>query len=134
MSTSPYSQDLRQKVINFLEKGNSQKNASKIFDLHPNTISRWSIRYRLEGHCQARPRLGYKSKVDLENLQLMIKNKPNITLAELGKQLKISPWHSGRLLHKLGYVYKKKPIPMWKLAQKEELHSNKYYPTYQKKS
>lgn len=116
MSTSPYSQDLRQKVINFLEKGNSQKNASKIFGLHPNTISRWNIRYKVEGHCQPRPRLGYKSKVDVENLQLVIKNKPNITLAELGKQLKISSWHAGRMLHKLGYVYKKKPIPMWKLA------------------
>ncbi len=40
MSTSPYSRDLREKVINYIEKGNSQRSAAKIFDIHENTISR----------------------------------------------------------------------------------------------
>ena len=31
MSTSPYSQDLREKVINYIEKGNSQESAARIF-------------------------------------------------------------------------------------------------------
>jgi transposase len=33
MSTSPYSKDLRKKVIDYLNKGKSQKEASEIFGI-----------------------------------------------------------------------------------------------------
>jgi transposase len=51
MTTSPYSRDLREKVINYLKKGNEQKTASEIFGIHKNTVHRWWIRYKLEGVC-----------------------------------------------------------------------------------
>ena len=54
MSTSPYSEDLRKKVINYLKKGHTQKEASEIFDVHRNTVSRWNTRYRKEGIYSAR--------------------------------------------------------------------------------
>ena len=50
MSTSPYSLDLREKVIKYLELGNSQQSASKIFMLNPSTINRWWLRYKREGN------------------------------------------------------------------------------------
>lgn len=56
MSTSPYSLDLREKVINYISKGHSQKEASDVFGLHRNTVNRWCIRYKQEGNCAARPR------------------------------------------------------------------------------
>ncbi|WP_341749959.1 IS630 transposase-related protein [Candidatus Tisiphia endosymbiont of Sialis lutaria] len=58
MSTSPYSKDLRKKVISYIEKGNSQRAAAKIFDIHKNTISRWNVRKRKEGTILAKARVG----------------------------------------------------------------------------
>ena len=41
MSKSPYSNDLREKVINYLNKGRTQKEASEVFEVHRNIVSRW---------------------------------------------------------------------------------------------
>ena len=69
MSTSPYSLDLRKKVIEYINKGNSQKKASSIFNIHKNTISRWCVRKRKEGILSPKIRLGFKSQVDKIKLQ-----------------------------------------------------------------
>ena len=55
MSTSPYSEDLRKKVIEYIKKGKSQKETSEVFGIHKNTVNRWSVRYLKEGHYGARP-------------------------------------------------------------------------------
>ena len=44
MTTSPYSIDLRKKVISYLESGKSQKSASEIFAINASTVSRWWLR------------------------------------------------------------------------------------------
>ena len=40
MSESPYSVDLREKVIKYIEVENSQRSASELFELNPSTIIR----------------------------------------------------------------------------------------------
>lgn len=40
MSTSPYSLDLRKKIIEYIKQGNNQAQTAKVFNLHRNTISR----------------------------------------------------------------------------------------------
>ncbi|WP_417904510.1 helix-turn-helix domain-containing protein [Candidatus Tisiphia endosymbiont of Micropterix aruncella] len=107
MSTSPYSQDLREKVINYIEKGNSQISAAKIFDIHKNTINRWKVRKKKEGTILAKARLGFKSKVDKQQLEEFVKNNSNITLKDIGKKFGITGTQVGRILKKLGYSYKK---------------------------
>ena len=54
MTTSTYSKDLRKKVINYLNKGKSQKEASEVFGVHRNTISRWINRCKKEGNYAAK--------------------------------------------------------------------------------
>jgi transposase len=108
MSTSPYSQDLREKVINYLLKGNSQSQASKVFGLHENTINRWWVRYHKEGSYAARKRLGRPSKVDQAKLVQTIQANPSMSLKELGVNFNISGWHASRILKRLGFSYKKK--------------------------
>ena len=49
MSTSPCSQDLRKKVIDYINKGKTNKEAAEIFGLHRNTISRWKLSYVKNG-------------------------------------------------------------------------------------
>ena len=120
MSTSPYSKDLRTKVVNYLEKGGSQKEAAIIFSLHRNTISRWWCRYQKEGVIEARERLGAKRKLDLEKLGLFVENNHDCNLAEIGKHFKITRAWASICLRKIGYSYKKKSLPTWKRAKRKE--------------
>ena len=67
MSTSPYSLDLREKVINFIKAGNSQKEASIVFGINKMTINRWHLRYKSEGHYRPKIRLGAKPTIEKES-------------------------------------------------------------------
>jgi transposase len=91
MSTSPYSQDLRTKVINYLNQGNSQQQASQTFSIHKNTINRWWVRYQEEGNYTARKRLGRKSKLELGDIENFVKNILISTLSKLVKNLVLQP-------------------------------------------
>ena len=58
MITSPQNIDLRKKVMRYIEeKGKSQNEASKVFNIHRNTLNRWCRRYKKEGNFAARIRL-----------------------------------------------------------------------------
>lgn len=120
MSTSPYSQDLRDKVIEYLELGNSQQSASKIFKLNLSTISRWWLRYKREGNCAPRKRLGRAPRVSLSALKDYIEMNPNFKSADMGKHFGMSSGGAFYWLKKLGYSYKKKTSPMWKQMKKNE--------------
>ena len=125
MLTSPYSQDLRKKVISYLSKGKTQKEASEVFEIHRNTVSRWNKRYRQEGSYSARKRLGYKSKLDHNKIELFVKDNPDSKLSSIGARFGISKSHAGLILKKLGFSYKKKPSPMWKQAKESEIDTKK---------
>jgi transposase len=125
MLTSPYSQDLRKKVISYLSKGKTQKEASEVFEIHRNTVSRWNKRYRQEGSYRARKRLGYKSKLDHNKIELFVKDNPDSKLSSIGARFGISKSHAGLILKKLGFSYKKKPSPMWKQAKESEIDTKK---------
>ena len=120
MSTSPCSQDLRKKVIDYINKGKTSKEAAEIFGLHRNTISRWKLSYIKNGSYRAKPRLGYKSRLDYLSIEMFIKNNPNLNLSDIGVKFNISKSYAGLVLKKLGYSYKKKASPTWKLTKKSE--------------
>lgn len=120
MTTSPYSQDLRKRILNYLDTGKTQKEASEVFGVHRNTISRWLVRYRREGNYAARVRLGRTSKIDYKGVELYVQNNPDIKLRDIGSEFGISGWHAARILKKLGYSYKKKRLPMWKQVKRSE--------------
>lgn len=120
MKTSPYSLDLREKVIQFLESGNTQVSAAQLFSLHLSTVNRWYSRYREEGHYAPRKRPGAKSKIDKEALIRCITANPNLTLKGLAKEFGVSLWGIYYCLKKLGFSYKKKSFPMWSRVKNRE--------------
>jgi transposase len=120
MTTSPYSQDLRDKVIIYLRQGNSQKSASKTFSLHISTVTRWYSRYRKEGTCEARKRPGAKSKIDSSELSSYVSSNPSLRLEDLSKKFGISIWGIRYWLKKLGFNYKKKVFYTRKQAWKSK--------------
>ena len=120
MSTSPYSQDLRDKVIAYINRGHKQRGAVRVFNIHKNTVSRWWNRHCEEGNCKARIRSGYKSKVNKEALADYVTNHPNSRLTETGKRYGITGAQAGNLLKQIGFSYKKKPFGMWKRIKQNE--------------
>ena len=107
MTTSPYSLDLRERVIKFIVEGNTQTMAAKVFTLNLSTVSRWYLRHRKEGYCNPRKRLEAKSKIDKESLKSYIAKNPNATLQEVSREYGISLWGIYYWLKKLGFSYKK---------------------------
>lgn len=120
MTTSPYSDDLRKKVINYLSKGSTKKETAEVFGIHRNTVSRWSARYQKEGSYCARARLGRKSNIDHKEIELFVINNPDKKLRDIGDKFLISVEHTRRVLMKLGFSYKKKPLLTWRQTKKNE--------------
>jgi transposase len=107
MSTSPYSLDLRNSVIKYIKSGNSQISASRVFSLNLSTVNKWYLRYRSEGNCNPRRRLGAKSKINKEALECYVTMNPNVKLKDLSKEFGVSLWGIYYWLRKLGFSYKK---------------------------
>jgi transposase len=120
MTTSPYSLDLRERVIKFIKSGNTQVLAASVFALNLSRVNKWYLRYQREGNCLPRKRLGAKSKLDQEALVNYISSNPDTKLKDLSKKFGLSIWGIYYWLCKLGFSYKKKPLPMWKQARKSD--------------
>lgn len=118
MSTSPYALDLREKVINYLKKGHSQRSCAEVFSLHLSTVQRWWARYTSEGHFNPRKRLGSKGKVDPQTLVDYVKAHPEQTLKQIGSHFGVADVSIFQRLKKLGFSYKKKPLSTWKQTKK----------------
>lgn len=105
--------------MKYLDNGNNQKSASKVFGLHRNTISRWWNRQQKEGTFLARARVGAKRKLDLEQLSAFVDKNPDCKLSEIGEHFKISGAWASIMLKKIGYSYKKKRLPTWKRMKRK---------------
>lgn len=120
MSTSPYSIDLRERVIKFIEAGKSQTKTAATFNLHAATVARWYKRYKQEGHYRARKRLGARSKIDKKLFEAYIHQHSDVKIKELSKEFNLSIGGVHYWLKKLGYSYKKKPLPIWKQMKRRD--------------
>ena len=107
MSTSPYTLDLREKVINYLKRGRSQKSCAEVFSLHLSTVQRWWKRYSSEGHVNPRKRLGSKGKVDPQALVEYVKLHSDQTLKQIGSHFGVTDVAILLRLQQLGLVIKK---------------------------
>lgn len=118
-----YSLDLRNKVIKFIEEGNSITLASKIFDMARSTIHKWLNRKKLTGNLERLPRGGgFKSKVNAKKFKEYINDNPDKTLKEIGNYFGISSEGASYNLKKHGYVYKKNTsLPRKKRRVKKEV-------------
>lgn len=102
-----YSIDLRKKVISFIEEGNSQLLATKLFKLNKATVNRWWLRYKTEGHVNPRKNLGSKPRIDSLLLKDYLDNNADFNLSDISKLFNVSKVSAYKHLKKLGYSYKK---------------------------
>ena len=90
MTRSPYSLDLRERVIKFIKSGNTQVLAARVFALNLSTVTRWYLRYQKEGNCLPRKRLGVGSKIDQKALIIYITSNPDAALKDSSKKFGLS--------------------------------------------
>jgi len=113
-----YSQDFRRKVITYVTRGNSCNSASIKFEIASNTVRNWYKRYKSEGHYLARKVGGKKGRITSQDVVLYVSSNPNFTLLEMGTHYGMSSAGAYYWLKRLGYSYKKKSSPMWKLVKR----------------
>lgn len=121
MKTSPYSQDLRDKVIKFLEGGKSQRKAAQVFSLSKTTINTWNVRYKREGSCVARKRPGATPRMKPEELSKYIREHPASRISDMSLHFGMSKSGIGYWLKKLKYSFKKKNIPIKRQTKRSEV-------------
>lgn len=107
---TPYSNDLRKKVIDLIDGGMQQTEVAKMLSINKSTIFRWYKRYKKEGSCDFK---GYnhnkdKIKSDYNKIQKIIDKNPHYTLHMIADIVgNISHQTISNALKKLGYSFKK---------------------------
>jgi len=87
----PYSEDLRVRVVGFVEASHSRREAAKLFEVSVASVVRWSQRKRSSGSIAAKPMGGRHQRRSLamqrDWMLARIAEKPDLTLRELVAEL-----------------------------------------------
>ena len=78
-----YSVDLRSRVIDFINKGNSQEKASVIFSVGTSTITRWLVLLSETGSLEKRPLNRTAPKFESEKLNAYMEENPDALLKDV---------------------------------------------------
>lgn len=110
---APYSYDLRQKVIEALDKGMRKSEAARMFNLSRNTIDLWLKRRETSGEFQAKS--GYQKGsrhqiTDWDSFRSFVKKNGSLTQEEMAQvwEGEISRHTIGRGLKKIKFTQKKR--------------------------
>ena len=81
----PYSDDLRERVIEAVEAGASRREAAENFNLSPSSAVKWLQRWRDTGSAKAKPTGGSKSPLEehAKALLALVAQQPDLTLDEI---------------------------------------------------
>lgn len=99
--TKTYSNDLRQRVIEYLDSGNTYEETSKLFKISISAIGRWYRKYKTEGNYNPKIRGGSKRRIDLNALEEYIKLNKDMTLKEAAKNFNVSQFTISHWLNSL---------------------------------
>ena len=80
-----YSVDLRNRVIDFVKQGNTQEEASVIFNVGTATIQRWIALLSETGSLEKKPLNRTAPKFDSEKLNAYIEDNPNALLKDIAE-------------------------------------------------
>lgn len=115
----PYSLDLRERIVGYVEQGHSARTAAQVFGVSASTAVRLAAAHRRHGSVAPKrqgrlPGTAGKLAAHIGFLLERVKSEPDITLQELaaalrearGVEVQLSSIH--RALMRAGYSYKKR--------------------------
>jgi transposase len=81
----PYSQDLRERVIESIEAGASRREAAELYGISPSVVVIWAQRWEATGSIAAKPSGGSVSPLEdhAEFLLGLVTEQPDLTLDEV---------------------------------------------------
>lgn len=103
-----YSTDLRKKVLDFIEAGNSIKAACKLFTVSRSSIQRWQIKQDEGSFLGSKPRTTSGYKVDEAALKAYITLHPDAYLNEIAQHFNVTDSGISKALSRLKLTRKKK--------------------------
>jgi putative transposase len=114
--TRPLSNDLRTRIIRAVEGGLSRNATAEKFEVSVSAVVKLMQQWRATGSCEPKQIGGYRKYIlaeHAEQVNRLLTEKPDITVAEMRKQLAVAKIKAGqssisRFLSHLGYRYKKK--------------------------
>ena len=111
-----YSTDLRDRVVAFVEAGESRREAARLLDLSAATAIRWMDRWQTTGSVAAKPGTGHcRSPLEQHEQWLLdlVTTEPDLTLDEIGarlvsaKRLKVGRTSIWRFFERHNITFKK---------------------------
>lgn len=116
-----YSVDLRERVLNHLEKNPDKKAASVLFQVGIATVFRWVSRKKINGNVEPlRRKYAYK-KIDDQKLIEYVKTNPDHFLSEIAEYFGLTLQAIFYALKRLKITRKKRRHSIRKEAKKKEL-------------
>jgi len=104
-----YSQDLRERVVTYVEEGNTQLCAAQQFSLNPKTVREWLDLKKETGFLKPREhRGGPRPCVTKEELKSYVDAHPNAILKDMAEEFNVTIPGIAYHLHKHGFVQKKR--------------------------
>jgi transposase len=104
-----YSTDLREKAMEYLEKGHSMSQAADAFGVSVYTINNWKQKLKETGSLEDEPRRPTFRKLDPESLRAHVGEHPDAYLKEMGEAFDCSGTAVFKALRRLKITRKKKP-------------------------
>jgi transposase len=103
-----YETKFRERVISFLNEGNTQEEAKDVFKVGLTAIKRWVKQWKIEGNLERKPPNQSFKKIDPELLKEYIKNNSDLYLREIGEYFGTSAVAVHKVLKKLKITLKKR--------------------------
>ena len=103
-----YSEDLRKKVIEYLEQGHSQREASRMFSVNLTTVNKWNQKYQKTGCLKNKPLNRKFKKIDPDKLKAYVEEHPDAYLKEIGEVFGCTDMAIHYAFKRLGITRKKR--------------------------
>jgi transposase len=115
-----YSVDLRERVLQYLEKNKNREAASRLFQVGVATIYRWLSRKKEKGNVEPLRRPYVYKKIDDQKLIDYIEKNPDHFLSEIAKHFNLTPQAIFYALKRLKITRKKSSRSTRKETKKKE--------------
>jgi len=100
----------RQRVIDFLNEGHTERETAKVFKVSTSTIWKWKSKLNETGTLAPKKRKGTWRKIDPEKLRAYVKTNPDAYQHEMAAAFGVRLFAIQRALKRLGLTRKKNRI------------------------
>ena len=103
-----YSEDIRKRVVDYLEEGHTQESAKAVFKVGLSAIKRWRKQYSETGNLANKPLSRGHKKIDPVKLSAYVKEHPDAYLREIAEVFVCTEEAVRQALKRLKITRKKK--------------------------